>query len=60
MDNLLELLEKKSESALQDYNRFMQQPNEYKNEALLCRGQYQAYIDIIYHIKTHREEYKDA
>lgn len=58
MDNLLELLEKKSESALNDYNRFMQQPNEYKNEALLCRGQYQAYIDIIYHIKTHKEEYK--
>jgi len=58
MDNLLELLEKKSESALNDYNRFMEKPNEYKNEALLCRGQYQAYIDIIYHIKTHREEYK--
>jgi len=56
MDNLLELLEKKSESALQDYNRFMEKPNEYKNEALLCRGQYQAYQDLIYYLKTHKEE----
>lgn len=58
MDSLLELLEKKSESALQDYNRFMQKPNveEYRKNALLCKGQYDAYIDIIYHIKTHKVE----
>ena len=58
MDNLIELLEQKKESALQDYNRFMGKPNEYKNEALLSRGQYQAYQDLIYYLKTHKEEYK--
>ena len=58
MDNLLELLEKKRESALKDYNRYMKMPNveEYKQNALLCRGEYQAYTDIIYHIKTNKVE----
>lgn len=56
MEDLIELIEKKSESALQDYNRFMQKPNEYKEQALLCRGQYQAYIDLLYYIKTHSEK----
>ena len=57
MEELIKLLEQKSENALNDYNRFMQKPNEYKEEALLCRGQYQAYIDLLYHIKTHKGEY---
>ena len=57
MNDLIEFLEKKKESTLNDYNRFMEKPNEYKEEALLCRGQYLAYTDLIYHIKTHKEEY---
>ena len=56
MQELLEIIEKKSESALNDYNRFMQKPNVYKEEALLCKGQYQAYIDLLYYIKTHSVE----
>jgi len=60
MENLIELLEQKSQNALNDYNRFMQKPNveEYRKNALLCKGQYEAYIDIIYHIKTHKGEYQ--
>ena len=57
MEELIKLIEQKSENALNDYNRFMQKPNEYKEQALLCRGQYLAYQDLIYHIKTHKEEY---
>ncbi len=59
MNNLLELIQEKANNALTDYNRFMQKPNveEYKKNALLCKGQYEAYMDLYYHIKTHKEEY---
>lgn len=56
--NLLELIKNKADNALNDYNRFMQKPNveEYRKNALLCKGQYEAYIDLEYFIKTHNVE----
>ena len=56
MEKLIEVIQQKKESALQDYNRFMQKPNEYQKEALLCRGEYEAYVDIEYYLKTHKVE----
>lgn len=56
VENIIEIIQNKADSALQDYNRFMQKPNEYKDEALLCKGQYRAYQDVIYYLKTHKVE----
>lgn len=56
VENIIEIIQNKADSALQDYNRFMQKPNSYKEEALLSRGKYQAYQDLLYYLKTHKEE----
>ena len=55
MNELLEIIEQKKQSALNDYNRFMQKPNAYEKQLLLVRGQYEAYLDIECYIKSHRE-----
>lgn len=57
VETIIEIIQNKADSVLQDYNRFMQKPNEYKDEALLCKGQYRAYQDVIYYLKTHKEDY---
>ena len=46
MEELLEIIKKKKETAQTDLNRYLQKPNEYAKDILIIRGELMAYIDL--------------